>query len=329
MQGKPIAGGELGTRKLDKLKLTAAICTWNHCQSLRQTLEGFTHLRVPDDLDWELLVVNNNCTDQTDDVIREFEGRLPIRRAFEPMPGLSNARNRVVAEATGDYILWTDDDVTVSPDWLAAYASAFRERPEGALFGGPIRPWFDGAPPKWLTQIYPVIAGVYAARDFGDEPVAFSSPYDIPWGANYVTRSREQSRYPYDPDLGYRPGKLISWEETEVILAMLADGIKGWWVPRAAVQHHVPRTRQTTKYLRVHFYNRGRYFALRRNQPYRRLLFGRPPWLWKQAAAAELKYRLHRVLSPPDVWVQHLITSSENWGILRDYRPRLKADAGV
>ena len=91
----------------------------------------------------ELLVVNNNCTDRTDDVIRSFENRLPIRRAFEPTPGQSNARNRIVAEATGDYILWTDDDVTVSPDWLVAYAEAFRARPAGGLFGGPIVPLVD------------------------------------------------------------------------------------------------------------------------------------------------------------------------------------------
>ena len=109
-----------------------------------------------------------------------------------------------------------------------------------------------------------------------------------------------------------------------MILAMLAEGIKGWWVPRAAVRHHIPQTRQTTKYLRTHFYNRGRYFAMRRDQPYRRLIFGRPPWLFKQAAAAELNYRLHRLLSAPDVWVEHLITSSESWGILRDYTPRVR-----
>lgn len=324
MRDSPTTAGEArhATESWRPPKLTAAICTWNRCESLRKTLEGFTQLRIPADTEWELLVVNNNSTDGTDDVIRAFSDRLPIRGVFEPTPGQSNARNRVVAEANGDYILWTDDDVTVSPDWLVAYAEAFKARPDGALFGGPIEPAFDGTPPPWLTQIYPVIAGVYAARDFGQEPVEFRAPYDIPWGANYVTRAREQARHPYDPDLGYRPGRLISWEETEVILAMLAEGIRGWWVPRASVRHHIPRTRQTTKYLRNHFYNRGRYFALRRHQPYRRLFFGRPPWLLKRAAAAELKYRVHRVLSAPDVWVEHLITSSESWGTLRDFTPR-------
>ena len=307
----------------DKLRITAAICTWNRCQSLQQTLEGFTRLNVPDDTEWELLVVNNNCTDRTDDVIRAFEGRLPIRRAFEPTPGQSNARNRVVAEAKGDYILWTDDDVTVSPDWLVAYAEAFRARPDGALFGGPIEPWFDGTPPEWLKQIYPVIAGVYAARDFGQKPVQFSPPYDIPWGANYVTRAREQARHRYDPELGYRPGRLISWEETEVILAMLAEGVKGWWVPRAAVRHHIPkpaRRRNTCAPTFSIAVDTSRFAAI--NPTVDCCLAA--AWLWKQAVAAELKYRLHRVMSAPDVWVEHLITSSESWGILRDYTPRLR-----
>ena len=69
-------GGPPRNQGFDKLRVTAAICTWNRCQSLQQTLDGFTRLNVPDDMDWELLVVNNNCTDGTDDVIRAI--RRPV-----------------------------------------------------------------------------------------------------------------------------------------------------------------------------------------------------------------------------------------------------------
>ena len=303
------------------LRLTVAICTWNRCTWLRQTLDGFTRMTAPEAVDWELLVVNNNCTDATDEVIRAFEARLPIRRVTEPTPGLSNARNRAVAEARGDYILWCDDDVTVAPGWLAAYAAAFRRWPDAAIFGGPIRPALAGSPPPWLLRIYPTIAGVYAARDFGTEPIPLS-PDVIPWGANYVIRMREQRRHPYNPDLGYRPGRLVGWEETEVILALLAEGAAGWWVPDASLQHHVPEGRQTTKYLRTHFYNRGVYFGGRWDERDEHLMFGRPRWLWRQALTAELKYRVHRIVSAPEVWVDHLITSSESWGILSGYVPK-------
>src|SRR5918995_3785292 len=160
-------------RRTDMLPITVAICTWNRCHALGETLDAFTRLANPPGACWELLVVNNNCTDQTDDVIHAFEDRLPVRRTFEPEPGLSHARNRAIDEAAGAYIVWTDDDVTVCRDWLVAYAEAFRRWPDAALFGGPIEPWFDGTPPSWLQQIYPSIAGVYAPRDFGTEPIPF------------------------------------------------------------------------------------------------------------------------------------------------------------
>jgi glycosyltransferase involved in cell wall biosynthesis len=318
----PTAGGHHDPPQSgDPLHLTIGICTWNRCHSLQHTLEGFTQLAVPTRTDWELIVVNNNCSDRTDDVIRAFEKRLPLRRAFEAKPGLSHARNRVIAEARGDYILWTDDDVTVAPDWLLAYVDAFRRWPTAAIFGGPIQPCFEGSPPGWLQKVYPTIAGVYAARDLGTEPIPFAAPHLIPWGANYVIRTREQRRHPYDPDLGYRPGRLIGWEETEVILALLAQGAKGWWVPGAALRHHVPKARQTTKYLRTHFFNRGRYRGIRWSEPYKRLFLGRPPWLWKRVVGAEIQYRVHRLLSKPEVWVEHLILSSESWGLLNSYTP--------
>jgi glycosyltransferase involved in cell wall biosynthesis len=306
------------------LRLTVAICTWNRCQSLRQTLDGFTRMAPPRDARWELLVVNNNCTDATDDVIRQYESRLPLRRAAESTPGLSHARNRAVQESTGDYIIWTDDDVTVVPNWLSAYADAFRRHPEAAIFGGPIRPTFEGTPPEWLTRIYPTIAGVYAACDHGPEAIRLHY-WATPWGANYAIRKREQLGHMYDPELGYRPGRMIGWEETEVIRAMLANGVEGWWVPEAALQHHVPPARQTTKYLRTHFYTRGRYFGSRWTDVDEHYVFGRPRWMWRQAITSELRYRIRRVASSPEVWIDDLISSSETWGILNGYNKPAEA----
>src|SRR5690349_14130582 len=102
------------------MMITVAICSLNRAESLRRTLTSLTAMRIPADLAWETLVVNNEGTDHTDQVIDSFVGRLPIRRAMEPRRGLSNARNRAIDEARGDYIIWTDDDVVVDPSWLAA-----------------------------------------------------------------------------------------------------------------------------------------------------------------------------------------------------------------
>ena len=76
--------------------VTVAICTWNRAKLLDRTLTQMHQLRIPADVEWELLIVNNNCTDETDPIIARHETALPIRRLFEPNPGLSNARNCAV-----------------------------------------------------------------------------------------------------------------------------------------------------------------------------------------------------------------------------------------
>ena len=140
------------------MKITVALCTWNRASLLAQTLEAMTHLRVPSEIDWELLAVNNKCTDGTDQVIASYGGRLPLRRLYEPSSGKSYACNLAVREADGDYILWTDDDVLVDADWIAAYGRAFCRYPTAAVFAGRIDPWFAGKTPLWLSQVFPPVA---------------------------------------------------------------------------------------------------------------------------------------------------------------------------
>ena len=130
--------------------VTVAICTLNRAASLRRTLDSLAAMQQPDGIDWELLVVNNGCTDDTDLVIRSFADRLPLRREFEAQQGHSRALNRAVGTANGDYVVWTDDDVVVDRAWLAAYAEAFRRWPEAAVFGGPIVPRYHAPVPPWV-----------------------------------------------------------------------------------------------------------------------------------------------------------------------------------
>src|SRR6185437_10384951 len=107
------------------LLITVAICTRNRARLLRQTLEQMTRLAIPRAVTWELIVVENNCSDDSVGVLSEFRDRLPIRAISEETLGLSNARNAAVASARGQYIVWTDDDVLVDEGWLTAYVSAF------------------------------------------------------------------------------------------------------------------------------------------------------------------------------------------------------------
>ncbi len=300
------------------MRITVAICTWNRFELLKRALVRMSGLSIPRGVEWELLVVNNNCTDATDDVIASFNRRLPLRRLFEPQQGLSHARNLAVREAEGDYILWTDDDVLVDKEWIAQYVKAFRDWPEAAIFGGPIEPYFAGAPPQWLQRTLAQISSAYAIRDLGKVPVPLSRDR-VPTGANYAVRSKTQVSFPYDPSLGRCAKSLLSGEEMAVLEAMFDAGERGWWVPGASVRHYITQERQTTRYLRGYFSGIGEYYGRQMSPNGERLLFGRPRWLWRQAVRAELKYRLSRALRQPEVWIEDLVAASAFWGRLRGY----------
>lgn len=68
------------------LTVTVAICPWNRSDALRLPLGQFTKMRVPKGIAWELLVVNNNCTDDTAQVCGAFDGRLPVRSLLRQIP---------------------------------------------------------------------------------------------------------------------------------------------------------------------------------------------------------------------------------------------------
>lgn len=298
------------------MHITVAICTWNRAGLLRQTLERMTRLRPPRG-PWQLLVVNNNCTDDTDAVLEAFASRLPLRRMFEPNLGLSNARNAAVAAADGDYLIWTDDDVLVDAQWLCAYEDAFESHPAGDFFGGPVAPWFEGTAPDWIGEAWRIIAATYAARDFGDAPFAFTSEL-IPFGANYAVPLKVQRRHRYDPRLGRSGTGMMSGEEVAVLRAILRDGGSGWWVPNARVEHFIPVARQSIDWVRKYHEGRGAQEA--RSEPSSGpTWFGRPRWVWRAAFEKEFLWRWHRAAGKPAAtWVGDLVAAAAAQGRLRE-----------
>jgi len=301
------------------MQLSIAICTWNRADLMDQTLYRFRDLKIPAGVSWELLIVNNNCTDHTDEVIRRHTPHLPIRRLLETAQGLSNARNCAVAAATGEFLIWTDDDVLVEANWLTEYVAAFQQWPDAVIFGGPVRPWFEGSPPRWLERIWSRVASAYAIRDFGSDAVPLS-PQVLPFGANYALRREVQARYLYDPELGRKKTGMLGGEEVTVILQMLADGHQGRWVPGAALQHYIPRTRQTTSYLRGFYQGQGEFLARQQPDTLAPRLFGKPRWLWRKTIAAVCAYQIRRLCCQPEVWIESMIQASTLWGQLLGHR---------
>jgi glycosyltransferase involved in cell wall biosynthesis len=117
------------------LKITVVIVTYTRAEMLKEALESLTtQSRLPD----EVLVVDNNSSDQTKAVAESFNGRLNMNYVFEPVQGTSTARNTGIKHAQGDLIVYLDDDCIAERDWLHYMEIPFIMDPSIGMVGGQI-----------------------------------------------------------------------------------------------------------------------------------------------------------------------------------------------
>lgn len=296
------------------MKISIAVCTWNRANLLARTLKGMTRLTVPVGCWWELIVVDNACTDDTSSVVGSFQGRLPLKYVREEKAGLSNARNRAVAAAEGDYLLWTDDDVTVSPGWLDAYFRALCGHTDAVVLGGPVIPDFEGKEPWWLAGGVSEVSNAFALVDHGEEVIRLdAAQHRLPVGANYCIRTDVQRRIPYDPNLGRKGTSLIGGEEIAVVLQALSEHGPGWWIPSARVNHFVPRSRQSLQFLFAYFAGHGRTMA--RIEGNKR---GLTPWTLKGIVVHGSLFLIAVLFRRATSTLRHLKKWAFYWGYLRE-----------
>jgi glycosyltransferase involved in cell wall biosynthesis len=133
--------------------LSVVICTRNRPDSVRETLASIIACRYPAER-WEGIVVDNASEADPSIVAAAAEAAksVPVRVVHEPVPGLSNARNRGLRDATGEIVVFADDDVAVDRDWLALLAAPFADERVGATSGmtlpgsleTPVERWTEG-----------------------------------------------------------------------------------------------------------------------------------------------------------------------------------------
>jgi len=226
---------------------TVTICTRDRSASLSRTLDSIKQAARGVDLPWELLVVDNGSSDDTQDVVRKYAEALPIRSIVQEIPGLSNARNAGLAQARGKFIIWTDDDVEVDSGWLNAYLQTFAHDPQEGIFGGRIVPRYLEPVTQWFAASEEHLYFLLAMRN-SPEVTEVADGF-LPFGANFAVRTDVQRRFTYDVNLGVAPGRRLGGEETSMIKDALAKGVTGCWVWDSTVYHLIPPERQTKAYM--------------------------------------------------------------------------------
>jgi glycosyltransferase involved in cell wall biosynthesis len=279
------------------MDVTILVCTWNRAALLEQTLDGFTRLHRPEGATWELLVVDNGSTDDTQEVLSRWSRQLPLRVELEPEPGKSHALNRGVDAARGTYVLCTDDDVLVEPSWLSAFVEGVRRHPHASVFGGRIVPWFPVSPDPDLVAAFPALGHGFCALEH-DLPEGPLPPERGIFGANLALRTSVARTFRFDGKFGPKHGEQVVGEERDVVTRCREAGHRPIWLPHMVVRHYVAPERMTLEYLVRYYHDWAVTVVRREGVPDGPRLFGAPRWAFSsllrnrcKAAAARLTGR--------------------------------------
>jgi glycosyltransferase involved in cell wall biosynthesis len=272
-------------------KVSVVLSTYNREAPLRVALEALVAQRrgIP----YEVLVVDNNSSDGTFGVVREFEARYPdrVRYLFEAQQGLPFARNAGILAARAPIVAFTDDDVYVVPDWIASIERGFAAYPDVDMIGGRVLPRWTQPPPPWFSQR---LLAPLALQDKGEAPLRVGARNAAPCliGANFACRREVFDR------VGLFDTAYIRAEDREIQLRLWRAGCEGLYLPDIMTWVDVPAERLTKQYFRRWHVSTGEWAARMRlldlidrggalvpeGAPSGPRLFGAPAYLFRQVA---------------------------------------------
>lgn len=224
------------------MDISVVICTYNRSETLKLTLESFLRMEWDNQTKHELIVVDNNSTDDTKQVIMGYikNNFDTLKYVMETMTGLSYARNKGIEEANGKIVAFADDDVDFDRRWGQEIVDAFQANPDAGCLGGKNIPFFIEGKPEWIPE---ELYYIYGDVGFGDEVKILKFP-EHPYGLNMAFKKEVFEKVGlFNPELGRKKLSLLSGEESELFYRVNQLGMKTIYTPFAVVKHLIPPNR--------------------------------------------------------------------------------------
>jgi len=237
---------------IEKLDFTVAIPTYNGAKRLPQVLDLLLKQTGIENLNWEIVVIDNNSHDNTNEVVKYYQKtysqNICLRYFSEKKQGITFARIRAVSEARGEFIAFVDDDNLPASDWVLQSYIFGKEHPEAGAWSGQIHGDFEVSLPENFNRIQAFLA----IREHGVEPYLFDADnLRLPPGAALVVRKQAWCEsVPEELVFKGRLSKLmISGDDTEALLYLHKAGWQIWYNPAMHIAHQIPYWRLEKDYL--------------------------------------------------------------------------------
>ena len=227
------------------MTFSVVICTYNRAKYLSQTIESVLKQTYPLS-DFEIIVIDNNSTDNTQEILSDFKTNFNLRYYKEINQGISYARNLGVSQAQGKYIVFIDDDETINPDFLGNLYQFIQQYPQAELISEPVVPVFETEKPKWFS---PYTATLITGEYNKGKAIKIVGKKDYP-GTGHATFKKELFlKYGgFNTNLGRCADSLMGAEDKDFFLRLMNNGIDCYYVPTAVIYHHIPAKKLTEEH---------------------------------------------------------------------------------
>ncbi|ABA19894.1 Glycosyl transferase, family 2 [Trichormus variabilis ATCC 29413] len=234
------------------IDFTVAIPTYNGANRLPELLERLRNQINTENISWEIIVVDNNSTDNTAQVVQQYQENwqypYPLKYYFEAKQGAAYARKKGVEVSSGQLIGFLDDDNYPTPTWVAAAFAFAQQHPKAGAYGSQIHPDWEVEPPEGFKSITPFLA----ITERGNKPLFYDPRKKLlpPSAGLVVRREAWLESVPDQPILtGRVTGNMLTGEDLEMLCYFQKSGWEVWYSPEMEIYHKIPESRLKKEYL--------------------------------------------------------------------------------
>lgn len=231
---------------------SVAIPTYNGESRLPELLERLRNQLHTEHFSWEIIVVDNNSTDNTAKVIQTYQANwqcpYPLKYCLETKQGAAYARKKAVEEAKSELIGFLDDDNYPISNWVAKAYDFGNKYPHAGAYGSQIHPKWEVEPPENFQRIAPFLA----ITERGDLPLLYEPQKKLlpPSAGLVIRRQAWLESVPNQYILtGRVAGNMLTSEDLEMLSYIQKAGWQIWYNPEMEIYHHIPHWRLQKEYL--------------------------------------------------------------------------------
>ena len=264
--------------------ISLIIATYNGQNTLDKTLASINRMDSVDDVLLNIIIINNNSTDQTATMLEAFECQFALDILFQPKAGKNAALNTIFDDKVylGELLIFSDDDVIFPKNFITKYYSLYKQHKDFGVFGGRIAALWPSPPdPNLLAGINPVVAFAITPETAGYfegeiDPIKLHGPNMA------IVKQAFSQGLRFNENIGPNGGDYVMGSETDMLYQLKRRQIKAYYCSSLEVQHIIRPAQLTTQWLAARAVKAGRslvHHHLNQNSHAKvAMLFGYPRW---------------------------------------------------